>query len=501
MSRAPLLRWLLAVTVLSGPGAVLRAQCPDGTPPPCAGQRAPGPARNSIAVLYFDNLSRDSGDVYLADGLTEEIIVRLQHVQRLDVKSRYEVRRFQGTRIADARSVGRELRVAYLVTGSVRPSPTRMRVSYELVRTSDGRALVSDIVDTTAADPWAISNAVALAIARQVAGRLAPEERAALTRGPTRDAQALDLYRRGVGLVERGIRSGDQSLPLAAVTFFAAAVERDSAFADAWAAMADAYGWSADEWVPNRWAAERARAAARRALALDSASGKAAAWLAFAMMTVDHDWAGAERVLRRSIVADPRATDGYLQLSLLLTATGRPADGWAMVEAAWEGDSLNPRLRYYVWSTLGCAHRFDDLLRWSDRLGEAGPYARFLGYLGTGQTDSALAYAARSPNTVNRVMALAAAGRIAEARDSAAALAARLDSIRARGSDLYVTPEREALAWAAARDPDHAFAALERSFAQRTASTRPYLACDPAFDNLRSDPRYHDLLRRMHLEP
>ena len=105
--------FLLAV-VAAGPARA--QQCPDGTPPPCgprAVAQAPRlPSPNSVAVLYFDNLSRDSADTYIADGLTDEVIVRLQHVPRLDVKSRYEVRRFRGTRIADARSVGRELRVA-----------------------------------------------------------------------------------------------------------------------------------------------------------------------------------------------------------------------------------------------------------------------------------------------------------------------------------------------------------------------------------------------------
>jgi len=356
---------LLLTLAAAGPA---RAQCPDGTPPPCGRPvvRAPAPAANSIAVLYFDNLSRDSADTYIADGLTDEVIVRLQHVQRLDVKSRYEVRRFRGTRIADARSVGRELRVAYLVTGSVRPSPARMRVSYELVRTSDGRAVVSDIVDTTAADPWAISNGVALAIARQVAGRLAPEERAALASRPSRDAQAVDLYRRGRFLVERGIGGnlGDVMLSLG---FFQSAIERDSTFVDAWAGIANAWAWLSDAVFPNRWAAGNAAWFARRALALDSASSLAAAALAYRMMTVDYDWPGAERLLQRTIALDPRGTETRLFLSFSFAATGRPEEAWQQVEQAWAVDSLNPRISYFVWIVLTCARRYDDLLRWSRR--------------------------------------------------------------------------------------------------------------------------------------
>src|SRR5262249_15335858 len=102
---------------------VASAQCPDGTPPPCRRQTAPRvPPANSVAVLYFGSTSSDSSDSYIADGLTDEIIVRLARVQRLDVKSRNEVRRLANTR--DTRTLLQQLDVAYLVSGSVQPTPT-----------------------------------------------------------------------------------------------------------------------------------------------------------------------------------------------------------------------------------------------------------------------------------------------------------------------------------------------------------------------------------------
>ena len=344
----------------------LRAQCPDGSPPPCHAQDRRAPPPNSVAVLYFDNLSRDSADTYIADGLTDEIIVRLQHVQRLDVKSRYEVRRFRGTRIGDAQSVGRQLGVAYLVTGSVRPSASRMRVTYELVRTTDGRTMASDIRDTTAADQWAITNTVALAIAQRVAGQLGPEERSALAHSLSRDARAVDLYRRGTFLVDRGIR-GDRFDVMMALGFFQAAFERDSTFAEALANIAEAWSWL-EGYFPNRLVAEQGRAAARRALALDSASSRASTALAYAMATIDYDWIGADRLLRRAIARDARGTDTRLMLSMVLSATGRLDEAWKTVEAAWAIDSLNPRNGYYLWLVLSSAHRYDDLLHWSERL-------------------------------------------------------------------------------------------------------------------------------------
>lgn len=96
----------------------MAAQCPDGSPPPC-GRTAPwGPAATSVAVLYFDNLSHDTSDAYVADGLTEELITRLGEIARLQVKSRTAVQRYRGHSIEDPAALGRALNVAHLVSGA-----------------------------------------------------------------------------------------------------------------------------------------------------------------------------------------------------------------------------------------------------------------------------------------------------------------------------------------------------------------------------------------------
>jgi len=112
-------------------------QCPDGAPPPCAGaRRAAQPT--SVAVLYFENLSRDTADLYLADGLTEELTSRLGAVARLRVTGPSVVRRAQQVAGGDALAVGRALTVRYLVEGSLRRSGPRVRVSVRLLRALPG---------------------------------------------------------------------------------------------------------------------------------------------------------------------------------------------------------------------------------------------------------------------------------------------------------------------------------------------------------------------------
>src|SRR2546425_3209242 len=140
---------LLAVVLLTAAlAAPVLAQCPDGSPPPCRAaqpERATAaPPANSLAVLYFDNLSLDTAHAYLADGLTDELIVRLGEVRRLDVKSRFAVRRYRGRLINDPASIGRTLGVEYLVSGSLRPGHDRLRVTVELMRAATGARLWGD---------------------------------------------------------------------------------------------------------------------------------------------------------------------------------------------------------------------------------------------------------------------------------------------------------------------------------------------------------------------
>ncbi|MGH2668314.1 MAG: hypothetical protein ACRDH5_04195, partial [bacterium] len=113
---------------------------------------ASAPARNSVAVLYFDNLSRDTADAYLADGLTEEIIARLGQVERLRVKSRTAVQHYRGRSVGGPATLGRALGVPYLVNGTVRRAGPRLRVSVELVRAATGDRVWGDQYDRTQAD-------------------------------------------------------------------------------------------------------------------------------------------------------------------------------------------------------------------------------------------------------------------------------------------------------------------------------------------------------------
>ncbi|MFI5280437.1 MAG: hypothetical protein ACHQU1_08075, partial [Gemmatimonadales bacterium] len=279
-------RVVLAGSVLAAMAAgPLAAQCPDGTPPPCGRQmaRASGPAATSVAVLYFDNVSRDTGDAYIADGLTEELIARLGQIERLQVKSRTAVQRYRGRPIDDPTTLGRTLGVAHLVSGSIRRGNGRLRVTVELTRASTGVRVWGDTYERGSDDLMAVEADIAQEIATGVGGRLAPTEQRVLVARPTTNPEAFDHFLRGNYLIAQ--RSG--AAARRALAEYETAVRLDPGFARAFGRIGWAYGLFYDwSWpwpgLTRDSVLERGIAAASMALRLDSLS--ADAWMARAAL-------------------------------------------------------------------------------------------------------------------------------------------------------------------------------------------------------------------------
>jgi len=322
------------------------AQCPDGTPPPCARPaRLAVPPPNTVAVLYFDNLSPDSGDAYLAEGITEEIITRLGDLARLTVKSRYAVRPYRHDVAGGPAAVGRALGVAYLVTGSVQRAGSRLRVRAELARASTGYRTWGQEYDRSDGDVFAIMADIAQNVVAGVAGSLLPTERAALTARPTESREAYDHLLRGDVLLA-------QRTPVSvrrAITEYEAASGLDPALAVAWAKLSVAYGilvqrgWTADGRPPADSLSTRSVAAADRALALDSTSSDT--WMAQGYAGMVRDplaWQGAETGFRRAVALNPRNAEAWHQLGDLLGAMGRDSGALAAYHAAIAAEPGRP---------------------------------------------------------------------------------------------------------------------------------------------------------------
>jgi TolB-like protein len=472
------------------------AQCPDGTPPPCArGVRRAPPAVNSVAVLYLDNLSRDTSDAFLADGLTEEIIIRLGQVQRLAVKSRFEVQRFRGRATLDPAALGRSLDAAYLVTGTVQRAGDRVRLRVELVRTATRAQVWGDVFDRASSDLLSIESDIAREVATRITGQLLPEERTALSRRVTTDELAYEQYLRGL---QAAHNFGDEAALRSAVAYFDRAIARDSGFAAAFAGKAVAWSMLADGYVTPREGYGQTRVAADQALARDSSQALGWAMLANAAV-LDLDAHEVERLARRGIALDPHGGWSRLFLSGALWAQGRTDSAISEARRAWQDDSLFTIMSVWYISLLVGTGRLDTAAAMIPRIrailppADANPLEGVvLGARGDWRGAVRLLdwrYYGGCYDAGMYVRALLALGDTVAAR-------ATVDSMVSARTPGYYNPVALARAYAALGDIDRGIEWLGRAFEERTAMAI-WTRQDPELATLRADPRYAALDRQL----
>ena len=461
---------------------------------PSAVRRA---APTSVAVLYFDNLSRDSADTYLADGLSEEIMVRLGQVRRLSVKSRFESQRLRGRASSDLGTVVSELNAAYVVTGSIQKTGTRVRVRAELIRAATGDQVWGDVLDRKSADLLEIEEEIARSVVRGIVGQLLPEERTTLARRATRDPQAYDLYLRGRFFFDRDTESDLRR----AIDLYQQAIARDSGYALAYAGLALAWGALGDDYLPPRDVASLALAAARHALALDSTLALAYVVLAGDAFQFDRNFARAKLLLRRAIELDANLSDAHAALSAQYVIEGSVDSAVAESDTAWMLDSLDAGVGYVRFDSRMAGRHYIEALdiaraltardtldpRWWGLQGRA--------LLALGRCTDALAAAHRGgvlgPNTAAVVRALVCLGRHADARQA-------FGELRRLALTRYVPKDQLAAEALALGEREEALRLLEQADADRSFFVL-WLSWNPDFDALRDDPRFVALERRIGL--
>jgi TolB-like protein/Tfp pilus assembly protein PilF len=489
----------------------LWGQCPDGTPPPCGARPArlaSAPVPNSVAVIYFDNQSRDTSDAYLADGLTEEITSRLGQLGRLVVTSHTTMERYRaaGDR-PEPQALARTLRVAHLVNGSVRRSGHRIRVSVELLRPRDGVQVWSDAYDRTDADLLAIEEEVARAVATAIAGRLLPGEQATLAVRPTRNPAAYDHLLRGNFFLAQRTPVTDRR----AIAEYQAATSLDSGFALAFGRIGIAYALAVDWGWPfpglrTDSLVALGTAAADHALQLDSQSTDG--WLARALLRsflYPATFDGVTQALERAIALDPRNAEAHHILGVTLNTMGREEAAAAEFRRALD---LDPQ-RAITWDNLAWVRRYQHRPEETARCADSGLAAAPLAYylyadranfrLTAGDVAGAEADAETAVRTSPADYLLYAEPVLAAveaAKGDTAAARARLDRLIGRMPDPahlnYLTAYGVALASLRLGDRDRALSALEK--VQPPGLRLWFITRDPDFDVIRDTPRFRALV-------
>lgn len=311
----------------------------------------------SVAVLDFDNLSHDTSDTYLSEGLTEELTSQLGQLERLRVASRTAVSRLRDPSHMPLADISRALNVAYLVDGSVRRSGQHLRVTVELLRAATGAQVWSNQYDRSEQDLLAIQEAVANAVATAVAGRLLPTERTRLATKPTWSSDAYDAYLRAGVLYWADVPARQPE----AVALLERAVAIDSGFATAWALLSRVQSkmfWFYVDRSNERL--ERAKAAANRAAALAPDAPETHIALGYIQYWGSRDYGRALQEFSTALVGRPNDPEVHAAIANVARRQGSWDQSLTSRTRAIELDPQNRSEIVERGLTLLILRRFDD---------------------------------------------------------------------------------------------------------------------------------------------
>ena len=466
--------------------------------------RVSAPAgKTMMVVLPFENISGDPGQDYFSEGLTEEMITQLGrlHPRRLGIIARTTAMHYRGT-TKRADQIGQELGVDYILEGSVRRAADRVRITAQLIEVRDQTHLWADTYDRHLADVLDIQREVARRIARSLMVELLPAQQAALSRTSTKNTAAYEAYLKGRYFWNRRTEQGIAK----AIEYFEQAAREDPKCAPAYAGVADSYDTLAlYGGLPPGQARQRTQEAARKALEIDDRLAEAHTSLAFATVLFDWDWAGGERGFKTAIDLNPNYVTGHHWYGLFLAMMGRFGEALSEMDVTLKLDPLSLVMNSHKGWILYFAHRFDQAVEQLDRTLEIDPnfpigrYFRGLAYLRNARFNDAIREFERANElSEGHPGPVAGLGQAHALLGDAAGARRFLQALGELSTRRYVAPYFMACIHIALGEKDRAFDWLEKSYAERS-SWMALLKVDPAVDGLRSDPRFHDLVRRVGL--
>jgi eukaryotic-like serine/threonine-protein kinase len=459
-------------------------------------------AAASIAVLPFANLTADPDQAYFCDGIAEDIITRLTKVPALHVASRTSAFRFRGG-IADLASVRRQLRVKTLLSGSIRRSGDRLRVTATLVDTSNGYQLWSEQFDRQMDDVFAIQDEISTAIADRLRVQLGDRTDAASTGSPTVNLEAYRLCLRG----RFHFNKRQPELLQSAIESFERAIVADPQYAPAYAGLADTYTLLAihGPYPPHAVFPKASRAAAR-ALELDPTLGAAHASIGFTKASYEWDWPGAEHHFLRAIELNPGDSNARHWYAIdCLAPHGRLDEALDHLQRSVALDPLSVSINTSLGGLLHDRREYSRAIEQYLSTIELEP-SFYFSHWNLGRTYEQIGEYDKAMRAFERALALAPSSPTALAYiarchahlgrpDEARRLLAQLLE---RRSQQFIHATGPAMICLALNDFDRAFELLEAACDERSIWLI-WMKITPAFDAIRSDSRFQELLRRVHL--
>jgi eukaryotic-like serine/threonine-protein kinase len=461
--------------------------------------RAARPRIRSLAVLPLDNFSQDPGQDYFADGMTEVLTDDLSQINGLRVISRTSAMGYKQSK-KPLPQIARELNVDAVVAGSVLSSGGKVRISAQLIYAPADQHLWAKTYDRDLSDVLQLQGEVAREIADEIQITLTPQDELRLAGAPRVNPEAHDAYLRGRYYWDKGTPEDLKK----SFDYFEQALEKDPRYAPAYVGIAEYYSYlpfftnsTPDEAFP------KAKAAVAKALELDDTLAAAHAAQAYIKIYYDWDWAAGEREFRRALSLDPNDADSHHMYSRFLASMGRIDEALAEVKRARELDPMSSVVKANVGVVYYFGRRYDQAFEELNGLLENEPDLR-VAHWGLGlvyeqermfpqaiaEFEKAGGLEKGGANTVSslgHVYAVIGDKRLAQKA---------LNELKTSGKVGILAPYEVAVVYAGLGEKDQAFESLDKARQERS-TLLTYLKMDPRFDNLHSDPRFQELIRRM----
>jgi TolB-like protein/Tfp pilus assembly protein PilF len=462
------------------------------------------PSRVMLAVLPFEDISRQKDEEYFSDGLTEEMITQLGRMnpEWLGVIARTSAMHYKDCD-RTVQQIGCELGVSYVLEGSVRRVGRRVRVTAQLIQVADQTHLWAESYDCELGNILALQNDVACAIADEIRIKLRPQERARLGKVRPVNPEAYEAYLKGRYFWNKRTKEAlEKSVPC-----FERAIEKDPDYASAYAGLADSYCLLANTAygaLPPKEAFSKARVATLKALEIDKTLAEAHASLA-QLDLYEFDWLAAERELRRSIELNPGFAVAHHWYALYLSAKGRFKEALAEANRAYGLDPLSVIINrdlgliyYYARQPDRAIEQYRKTLELDPNFALAhqalGRAYLEMGMYTKGVEEIQLAVRL-SGESVGMLAALAHAYGLAGKTEKARGI---LGDLMERSRRSYVPPTSIAVIYAGLGEKENALEWLEKAWGEQDVGLHT-LKVHPIFNGLCTDPRFQDLLRRMNL--
>ena len=464
--------------------------------------RGPAPAGiRSLAVLPLENLSGDASQNYFADGMTDELITDLAQISALKVISRTSVMVYKGAR-KPLPQIARELNVDAVVEGTVLRSGDQVRITAQLIEASTDKHLWSQSYEGELRDTLALQNRVASAIADQIRVNLTPREQAALRSAKAVNPEAYQSYLKGRYFWNKRTADGLK----AALAYFNQAIEEDPKCAQAYSGLADTYALLGD-WqygvMSFEEALPKAKAAAIKALELDSSLSEAHTSLGYSLRAFDWDFEGAGKEFQRAIELNSGYATAHHWNAMNLGLLGRPKEALVEMRKAENLDPLSLIINADLAEFLLFTHSYDESVEQGRKIVEMdSTFAIGHKQLGdayllkqmdkeaVAELQTAVRLSGGSPICVaDLARAYVASGKMNEA-------VKLLNDLKKNSNASFTNAPHIAMIYASMGDNDQAMHWLERAYKERF---NPSILLRSGFDPLRSDPRFKDLMRRIGL--